>query len=434
MLTIRSVSVFLLAAVALGGQESVRMTETLPVGTQYLVSCQVDINGSLTLPLEKGEMTPRTLPVSGGSRIDYGERVLTVNKLNQVKTTLRMYNRLEFNRKVGTEQQSGTVRPAVRRMVILRQNQIEVPFSPDGPMTWNELDLIRTDVFTPALAGLLPSGAVQVNQTWSAAAFSVQELTDLDQIEEGTLTCRMDQIGQIDGRRQAKASFLGDVRGVGEDGPTRHHLEGYFYFDLDANLISYLSMHGTRQLLDKSGKTVGKIEGSFTLTRRRENTKELADQALQGLKLEPNEDNTLLLCDNTELGVRFVYPRRWRIAGVRGQQIALDENGGSGLLLTVDDLKNIPTAAQFLNESRAWLEKEKAKILRTDPPRQIQAAPKSVEAFSIDVEIGGQRALMDYLVVRQARSGATVAARIVSKQQALIVQDVEKIVRGIQLR
>jgi hypothetical protein len=326
------------------------------------------------------------------------------------------------------------VRPEVRRMVILRQNQIEVPFSPDGPMTWNELDLIRTDVFTPALVGLLPAGAMQLNQTWTAASYAVQELTDLDHIDQGSLLCKLEEIGQINGRRQAKIGFAGLVRGVGEDGPTQHQLEGHFHFDLESKLISYVTMRGSQQLLDKSGKTVGKIEGTFVLSRRRETTKELTDQALQGLKLEPNEDNTLLLCDNPELGVRFVYPRRWRIAGVRGRQVALDENGGSGLLLTVDELTQIPTAAQFMKESTAWLEKEKAKILRTEPPRQLQAAPRLVEQFSLDVEIGGQRVLMDYLVLRQARNGATIAARIVGKQQAMVLQDVEKIARTVQVK
>src|SRR5580765_6765547 len=144
-------------------QETVRFVESMPPGSQYSINSRVEVSGSLTLPPEKGQTSPKALQVNGSSVIDYHERVLTVNSQQQVKTTARMYRKLEVQRKVGDQKQSTSLRPEVRRMVILRQNQVEVPFSPDGPMTWNELDLIRTDVFTPALTGLFPTQAVKLN-------------------------------------------------------------------------------------------------------------------------------------------------------------------------------------------------------------------------------------------------------------------------------
>jgi len=423
-----------LAAAPTQAQDAFRLSEALPPGTQYSVSCRVEVSGTLTLPLEKGQTAPKTLSVNGTSAIDYHERILTVNNNQQVKTTVRMYRKLEFQRKVGDQTQASTLRPEVRRLVILRHNQVEVPFSPDGPMTWNEMDLIRTDVFTPALTGLLPVQSVRLHDRWNAAGFAVQELTDLEKIEEGTVTCQLDQLATQNGRRQARISFTGTVRGVGEDGPTRHTLDGYFLFDLQSSHLSYLSVRGVQQLLDKDGKTAGKVEGTFVLTRHPESCKELADEALRPLKLEPNEDNTQLLYDNPELGVRFLHPRRWRVAGVRGRQIALDENDGSGLLLTLEPLKQTPTAAQFLQESKSWLEQQKAKVLRVDPVRQLQGGPKAVEQFSVDVEIDKQRVLMHYLVLRQAKGGATVAARVLPKQQQVILQDIEKIARSVQIQ
>ena len=413
-------------------QEQVRLSETLPPGTQYSVSCRVEVNGSLTLPPEKGQAA-RTLAVNGTSAIDYYERVLTVNDSKQVKTTIRMYRKLDFQRKVGDQVQSSSLRPEVRRLVILRHNQIEVPFSPDGPLTWNEMDLVRTDVFTPALAGLLPTQAVRPRDRWNATSFSVQELTDLDKIEEGTVACQLDQVTTVNGRRQARITFSGAVRGVGEDGPTRHNLEGFLVFDLETNHVSSLSVRGSQQLLDKEGKTIGKIEGTFVLTRQPDSCKDLSDEALRPLKLEPNEDNTLLLYDNRELGVRFLHPRRWRVAGTSGRQIGVDENSGSGLLLTLGTLKETPSAPQFLQESKAFLEQQKAKVLRVEPVKVMQAAPLSIEQFALEVEIGGQRVLMHYVVLRQASGGATIAARVLPKQQQLILQDIEKIARSLRL-
>jgi hypothetical protein len=434
ILTTVTGAVFIWLTPAVPAQESVRLVESLPVGTQYAVSCHVDVSGTLTLPLEKGQTVPKTLSVTGTSVIDYHERVLTVTPQQHVKTTVRMYRKLDFQRKVGDQTQSSSLRSAVRRLVILRQNQVEVPFSPDGPLTWNEMDLVRTDVFTPALTGLLPTQAVRQGESWNAVNFAVQELTDLDKIEEGSVICQLDQLQMQNGRRQARVKFKGAVRGIGEDGPTRHTLDGYYLFDLEAGRLSYLSVRGSQQLLDKDGKTVGKIEGSFVLTRRVDSCPELSDNSLRPFKLEPNDENTQLLYDNTELGVRFLHPRRWRVAGVRGPQVAVDENGGSGLLLTMEPLKQTPTAVQFLQESKAYLEKEKAKVLRIDPVRQIVGGSRSVEQFALDVEIEGKKVLMVYLVIRQANGGATIAARVLPNQQQAVLQDIEKMARSIQIQ
>jgi hypothetical protein len=416
------------------GQDSYRLNESLPPGTQYAVSCRVEVNGTLTLPVEKGQTFAKTLNVAGTSVIDYYERVLTVNSSQQAKTTARMYRKLEFQRKVGDQTQASTLRPEVRRLVIVRHNQVEVPFSPDGAMTWNEMDLIRTDVFTPALTGLLPLQPVRVNDRWNAAAFAVQELTDLDKIEEGSVSCQLDKVETQNGHRQARITFNGSVRGVGEDGPTRHTLDGYLLFDMQSNHVTSLSVRGSQQLLDKDGKAVGKVEGTFVLTRHPDSCKELSDEALRPLKLEPNEENTQLLYDNSELGVRFLHPRRWRVAGVHGKQVALDENGGSGLLLTLDLLKQTPTASQFLQESKTWLEKQKAKVLRVDPIRPLSGSSKGIEQFSLDVELDKQRVLMHYLVVRQLGGGATIAARVLPNQQSVVLQDIEKIARSLEMR
>jgi hypothetical protein len=424
---------WLLAATFVQAQQAMQLKETLQPGTLYAVSCKVEVTGTLTLPLEKGQTTPKSLKVSGTSALEYHERVLALTKDQQVDRTIRFYRKLEFQRKVGDQTQQSSLRPEVRRLVILRHHQVENAFSPDGPMTWNELDLIRTDVFSPALTTLLPAQPARLGDSWKATITAIQELTDLDRIDETTVMCKLDQLPVLGGRKHARISFTGSVRGIGEDGPTRHTLDGYLLFDQESNHIGYLSMRGTQQLLDKDGKTAGTVEGTFTMTRWPEACKELGDQALQGLKLEPNEENTQLLYDNPELGVRFLHPRRWRVAGVRGPQVALDENSGHGLLLTVEPLKQVPTAAQFLLESKGFLEKEKAKILRIEQPQQLQAAPKSVEQFSIEVENGGQNFVMVYLVLRQAKTGATIAARVLPRDQQVIRQDIERIARSLQM-
>src|SRR4029077_4203743 len=130
---------------------------------------------------------------------------------------------------------------------------------------------------------------------WQAKPGAAQELTDLEQIEGG-LECRFVEITTLAGRRLARVTFVGTVRGVSDDGPSRQQLDGFYYFDLESSHLSYLSLKGSHSLLDKTGQEAGRIEGQFTLTRQAHvRSPELADEAIRGLAVEPTADNTLLL-------------------------------------------------------------------------------------------------------------------------------------------
>jgi hypothetical protein len=424
--------------------EAVRLQERFPVGYEYHVSTRVDVSGTLTVPppsspgasggaKTESKLASKPLTVRGTSAIEYDERVLDVASDEQVRKTARLCRRTDFRRTIGDHPQENALRPEVRRLILLRNQNKEVPFSPDGPLLWGEIDLIRTDVFTPALTGLLAEHPVRLGDRWSATQLAIQELTDLERIEEGSLECRLEQFTLVEKRRHARVSFRGTVRGANEDGSNRQELEGYFYFDLESNHLSYLYIHGRHFMLDKDGKEVGRVEGRFVLTRQAHTRcEELSASALKNVALEPNADNTLLLYDNPDLGVRFLYPRRWRMASVRGTQVALDGADGSGMLLTLDPLTRAATGERFLAESRDWLTKQNAKLLRVDPPRTVRPSP-ILEHFALEAEMGGQKFVMDYYVTRQNNGGATIAARLLPQDISALQKEVERIALSVVL-
>jgi hypothetical protein len=422
-----------LAPRANGAEDAVQLHEAFTPGHQYHVSVRVDLTGSLTPPTAQDKTATKPVSFVGDSAIEYDERVLTADKDGVVQKTVRICQRTDFHRTLGGQEQQSALRPAVRRMVVLRRDNVGVPFSPDGPLTWGEIDLIRTDVFAPALVGLLPAKPVRAGTAWVASDAAVRELTDLERIEEGKVECRLASVATVDGRRQARVAFSGSVRGVNEDGPNRQTLEGYFQFDLESNHLAYVFLKGVHSMLDKGGREVGRIEGRFVMTRQpNTNCPELSDEALRGVALEPDADNTLLLYDNPALGVRFTYPRRWRIASVRGQQIALDGADGNGLLVTLERSGTGPIGSQFQDEARNWLLKQSARLLHEDRLRQYRGEPV-LEGFALDAELNNQRVLMDYFVTRQSAGGATLAARLVQADQVVAAREVEKMARSIIL-
>lgn len=411
-------------------EDAVRLSEKFTTGYQYHVSSRVQLTGQLTLPAEK-DRPARTLPVTGTSKIEYDERILDAAG----QRSLRVYRTFDFQRQIGEQVQPSTLRAEVRRLVILRLKQTEVPFSPDGPLLWGEIDLVRTDVFTPALAGLLPTQPVRVGEQWTAQLAAIEELTDLEKVEDGTLTCTLEQVGPLatlGNRRHARISLRGTLRGVNEDGPNRQTLDGLLYFDLEAQHISYMSIRGQHQLLDAQGQVTGRVEGQFTLSRQvRTQCPELRDDVVKTVGVEPTAENTALLYDNPDLGVRFLHPRKWRVAGVRGRQVTLDEANGSGLLITLEPLAQVPTPAQYLTEAHKVVQEQKGQILRIDQPRQLSAAPQQLDHFTLDAEMNRQRVILDYFIARQATGGATLAARLLPTDLAELQREVERIARSV---
>src|SRR5262249_34220062 len=121
------VNLALATAPVRGGEPVYSLRETYSIGRHYHVSCPVTLSGSLTLPAEKGQPAGKSLGVNGASAIDYDERVLSLGSDGEVTKTGRVVRRMDFQRTVGDQPQRNSLRPEVRRLVILRRQQAEVP-------------------------------------------------------------------------------------------------------------------------------------------------------------------------------------------------------------------------------------------------------------------------------------------------------------------
>jgi hypothetical protein len=417
----------------LAGQEALTLAERFEPGHLSRVEVVVRVSGRLSLPDAKKAATPKLIALSGESRLTYDERLLPPDEPGTLKA-IRAYREVEFVRTLGDIRQDAGIRPSVRRMVVIQSGGRRAPFSPDGPLTWGEIDVVRTDVFNPSMVpGLLPGGAVGPGQGWKATSAAVAELTDLEKVEAGEVVLELVGVTEVRQRRVARLRLSGDVRGVNQDGPTRHRLDGTAYFDLAGNFLSYLSLKGTRELLDGSGQTVGRVEGLFTMTRSRLESPpaDLSDASLRGLDLKPGPENTLLLYDDPRLGIRLLYPRGWRVGAVQGKQVTLDHARGAGLLITVEPAARVPSVDEYAREIGEFLHKEKVRLTGLGKAERVRADPNRLERFGLEASFGTERVRLEYAVLKQPDGGATVAARIPLEEVAVLKPEVERIIRSL---
>jgi len=414
--------------------QEVTLTEPFKPGHTTKVDVQVKVTGKLALPSAEKNKPGQIVAISGISKVSYEERLLEPDEATLLKT-VRAYREVEFERLIGEIKQDAGLRPSIRRMVFIKSGTRKAPFSPDGPLTWGEIDVVRTDVFNPALIpGLLPTNAVKPGQTWKASAAAIAELTDMEKVDDGSIVVEFVGIARPNGKQLARLKISGSVRGVNEDGPNRQKIEGTAYFDLNTGILSYLSVKGTKELLDGKGQTVGVIEGQFAMTRSpvAKMPSDLSDAVLRDLDLKPGLENTLLLYDNPELGVRFLYPRGWRVGAVQGNQVTLDHAGGAGILITVEPPTKVPTADDYLKEALEDLKKQKATVTGTEKPTRVRSEPVTLDRFVIDATINKNELRLEYAVLKQTDGGVTIAATLPAGDAGLR-SEVTRIVRSLSV-
>ncbi len=403
------------------------LREKLPADAVTTVEVAVNLDGEMTLPGAK----PQRLAVVGTSQLNYVERALPAEDAQKL---LRIYKTIDIRRTVGDRKQTADIRKDVRRLVVLRSNNVKSPFSPDGPLLWSEIDVVKNDLFAPALAdGLLPGKEVKPGDSWNATASAVRELTDLEKVSVGALVVKLVGVVTFDGKSRARLSVSGSLRGVDDNGPAKHTLDGTAYVDLDTSLLSYLSVKGTHELLDGEGRTNGRIDGRFTMTRKLTPSEALSDAAIAKLGVKPTPENTRLLYLNDELGVRFVHSRRWRVGAVQGKQVTLDGPNGAGLLITMEDRKSLPTAEAFLKETQNFIAQEKGTVANVTPPKRVRTSP-ATDRFEFDANLGKEQLHLVYAVIAGKEGGATLAARLPRADAKALSADVDAVLKEIELK
>src|SRR5262245_21025422 len=207
LITMTIVLLILLAGRA-AGQEAVTLSERFEPGHISKVDVGVKLSGKLAVPTDKAK-APQLVSMTGHSRVTYDERVLAADEPGMLKA-VRIYNLVEFVRVAGGSTQDAGIRPSVRRMVVIKTDGRRAPFSPDGPLTWGEIDVVRTDVFNPSVVpGLLPHGPVKKGQSWKASAAAVAELTDMEKVDSGSIEVELLGVTEIERKRVARLRISG---------------------------------------------------------------------------------------------------------------------------------------------------------------------------------------------------------------------------------
>jgi hypothetical protein len=182
-------------------------------------------------------------------------------------------------------------------------------YSPQGPLTALELELVRAPGDSLSLLGLLPPKPVAIGEKWSSPSWVGQMLTDTEAASKADLNCTL--VSVEDG--QAKVAFEGTVEGATAGSSGKVELHGSYLFDLKAQRLARAEL---QQIEERSvGPTSPGIKvtaNAVVVCTPTADASGLSEEAAAAVPLEPPAALTQLYF-RTPWNVEFRHDRAWHV-------------------------------------------------------------------------------------------------------------------------
>src|SRR5262249_52843267 len=153
--------------------QSYTLSETPKAGECFRYHIEMTLAGELHIR-QNGKIVPIKLEASATH--EFPERILVPGAGGLVLKTARFYDKAQAAINAGGEKSERSLRADRRLSVAQRHKEQSSVYSPAGPLTREELDLIAEDFDTLSILGVLPAKPVAVDETWNVPNSVVQAL------------------------------------------------------------------------------------------------------------------------------------------------------------------------------------------------------------------------------------------------------------------
>ncbi|MDB5313262.1 MAG: hypothetical protein JWO38_7464 [Gemmataceae bacterium] len=290
--------------------QPVNLTETPMVGDCSRYTVELTVTGHLIVTQEGAK---QQIKLDAKARHRFAERALAVAD-GLPSRSARYYDEAATSAVVGGDKVDHAL-PADRRLIIAHRNP-DGPFcfSPAGPVTRDELDLV-TEHFDPrCLAGLLPGKMVAVGDTWAVTNPAAQTAGLFDGLVKNQLT------GKLVGVKDGVATFTvtGTAEGIEHGAKVGMTVSATGQFHLASMRVVEIAWKQSDDRDQGPVSPASKLEAVVTVRRELlpQLPKELAEPALAGV---PGADPPALLTHlrhaDPKGRYQLVYPRDWHVTG-----------------------------------------------------------------------------------------------------------------------
>ncbi|GAB6164553.1 hypothetical protein JCM19992_05530 [Thermostilla marina] len=210
--------------------ETVDLTPKRQPGDFFRIETAIEVKGKVTVD----PTTEKTEPLAIAANLNYEGQILQYDSGDKpVVRSLRDYDKAIAKIRVGEKPFEVVLRPEVRLIAADVSENRTTLFSPSGPLTRDELDLLETLGDSDALCNaltlelILPRKEVETGATWTIPESTWQLLLGLDSVRQVESSAKLVEIQNA----QARIEFSADVQGTVHGSKTAVQVVGRCLFD-----------------------------------------------------------------------------------------------------------------------------------------------------------------------------------------------------------
>jgi hypothetical protein len=222
---------------------------------------------------------------------------------------LRHYSTAASESEVGFERSRREL-AADRHLIAVRS--ASGPFSPDGPLTREELELVAEHFDTLALPGLLPGREVKPGETWAVDPETVRLACQFEAVAKADLTGKLGEVK--DG--VAAFAITGTAEGVEAGAGAKVTVNASGKYDVTVKRLTELTWEQTDDREQGPASPASEVKATLVLKRTAvAEPKELAAEVRAKVPADATEAHTRLRYADPDGRFRFDYPREWKVVG-----------------------------------------------------------------------------------------------------------------------
>lgn len=290
--------------------------------------------------------------------------------------SIRYYDKAVAELKIGREGLKPTLRPE-RCLIGVKINAAAATlFSPRGPLTRKELELIDVLGNSLLLDRFLPQEAVVVGQSWRHSEKLMASLLGLDAVAQADMQSRLTKVAGNAARMELAGRVEGALYGVSTD----IEMKAKYRFDLRSRRIDWFA------LLVKERRNASPVTDGVDVVARlqmqispKAESKQLTDAELKGLSLEPNAELQQLTYESADGGWQLSHDRGWHVCRDR-KDLCVLRMLDRGELLSQCNVSSLPKLASGKEVTLTQFQDDLKRALGEDFGEFVEAGQRAGEA------------------------------------------------------
>ena len=286
--------------------ETFALQSRCQTGSISRIEADLEVGGNLKITAQD---KVQTLPMSVVAKLAYDEKMLSLgSKSAEGRRSVRHYDQPTAVIKIDKAVLKPTLRDDRRTIAAELREKTCTLFSPLGPLTREELDLVEIVGNSMLVESLLPADPVELNKPWQHDNTVLAALLCLDAISQSDVESTLTEVA--DG--VAKISMAGMLSGAVGGVATEIQLKARYNFDMKSGRVNWFAIS------IKENRSVGHVGPGLDIVAklRMQITPDassdlLAEKELAGLPLDLESAGTLLSYQSAKSGFGMHLDRRW---------------------------------------------------------------------------------------------------------------------------